>query len=89
MVITVSVSFHAPAGTILELLRDLPEVPVLRHPRKGRSTVGPIDLNSVEDGVRNKGTCSEGFPEADPLCNFTIFVDDLTLLKVKGWVRVH
>jgi len=33
VVVTISITFGVPTRTILELLRDLPEVPVISHPR--------------------------------------------------------
>lgn len=89
MIVTISDTLEAPTRTILELLRDLPEVPVLCHPLQGRSTIGGIDFEAVECGPCSQGDCSQGFPEADPLGHSLVFINNFTLLEAECGIRVH
>ena len=47
-VVTISVFFDTPAGTVLELLGDVPPVPVLGDPICRRGTITSVHLKDVE-----------------------------------------
>ena len=89
VIITISHCFEAPATTVLELLRDLPPVPVLSNPREGRCTISGVDLEEVESGSETKSAHGQGLPEADPFDNTAVLIDDLTLSEVECGIRVH
>ena len=89
MIITVPVAFELPAATILELLGDVPPVPVFCHPVVGRSTVSGIHLEEVEAGGESERAHGHGFPEADPLDDATVLINGLSLLEVERGIRVH
>ena len=89
MVITISIALEAPAGTILELLRNLPEVPVLRHPSKRWSTIASIDFEAVKCGPCTKSDTSKSLPEANPLGDSLVLINNFTLLETKRGIGVH
>ena len=89
VIITITFLFESPAAAILELLWDLPPVPVVSQPRKRGSTIGSINLESVETGAETKSAESKGFPEANPFNNSSILIDSLTLLKAECGIGVH
>ena len=62
VVVTISGTLEVPARTILELLRDLPEVPVFRHPRKRWCTISSIDFETVECRPCSKCYSSQSLP---------------------------
>ena len=89
VVITVTNALEAPTTAILELLGDLPPVPVLAHPAEARSAIGSVDLKDVEAGAETEGAESQSLPEAHPLDNAPVFVDSLAKLEVKRGIRLH
>ncbi len=89
VIITITFLFKSPATTILELLRDLPPVPVVGQPRKRGGTIGSIDFESVETGAETKSAESKGLPEAYPFNNSSVLIDSLTLLKAECRIGVH
>lgn len=89
MIVTISMTFKTPTWTVLELLRDLPEVPVLCHPTKRRCTITRIDFKYVKCGPWSESCSGDDFPESDPLSNFLILIDNLSLLEAKSRVRIH
>ena len=89
VVITVTDALESPATTILELLGDLPPVPVLAEPWKTRGAIGSVDLEDVEAGSETKGAESQSLPEAHPLDNAPILIDRLTELEVECGIRLH
>ena len=89
VIITVSVALEAPATSILELLWDLPPVPIIRHPVEGGCSIGRVDLKEVEAGSEAKSAHRHGFPEAHPLNYTTVLIDSLSLLEVERGVGAH
>jgi len=81
VIVTVSVGRKVPRASILELLGNLPPVPVFAHPGKRGSTVGSVDLEQVKSRGKTKSCDGHCFPEADPFDNFVIFINNLTKLK--------
>jgi len=89
MVITISNTFQAPSGTILELSWDIIPIPVVSHPLEGRSTVTFVDLENIESWRHTENSDGTGFPEFDPLANSSILINDLTFLEVEGSIWLH
>ena len=89
VIITVSVALELPATTILELLGNLPPVPILSDPAEGRCAIGSVDLEQVESGAETESAHGHGLPEADPFDDTAVFINDLTLLEVECWIGVH
>ncbi len=89
VIITVSVALELPATAILELLGDLEPVPVISHPVDGGRAVGCVHLEDVEAGSETESAHSECLPEADPLDDAAVLVDDLTLFEVERGIGAH
>jgi len=89
VIITISDALSVPAGTILELTRDIEPVPVVSHPIQRWSTVSLINFEHVESWTHTKNNESGAFPELNPFSNSSIFVDDIAHSHVEGGVRLH
>lgn len=89
VIVTVSDTFKVPAATILELLRDLPPVPVVGHPRQGGCTISCIDLENIESRRDTKDDSCQGLPEASPFNDSAVFINSFTLLEAKVSIRLH
>ena len=89
VIVTVPVALKGPSAAILELLGDLSPVPIVGHPVNGWSTIGSIHLKDVEAGSQSERAHGEGLPEADPLDDATVLVDDFTLFEVQGGIWAH
>lgn len=89
VIVTVSVRFEIPATTILELLGDLPPIPVVGHPACGRCTVSSVNFENVEARGKTKHDSGHGLPEASPFDNSTVLVNDFTLLETQVFIRRH
>jgi len=88
-VVTVSVFFNTPARTILELLRDSPPVPVFSHPIDRGRTITTVHLKYVEARGNTEHDCGHGLPEAGPLYNTTVLINDFALLEGECLIRFH
>lgn len=89
VVITVTNLFKAPATSVLELLRNLPPIEVVRHPAERRHSVALIALENVEARVSSESSDSHNFPESNPLNEFSVFINGLSLSEVKSRIRIH
>ena len=89
VIVTVSVALELPAAAILELLRDRMPVPVFGHPVDRWCAISGVHLKDVEARSKTESAHGECFPEADPLDDTTVFVDDLTLLEVERGIWAH
>lgn len=58
MIIWVSVTVKIPSRTILELLRNLPPIPLFRDPAKRWSTIGSINFKGIESWPSTKSYSS-------------------------------
>lgn len=88
-VITVSIFFNAPSGTILELLGDIPPVPVISNPVRAWCTVASVHLENVEGWGSTEHNCGHNLPEAGPFDDATVLVDDLALLEGEICIGFH
>jgi hypothetical protein len=88
-VITVSVFFDAPSGTILELLGNIPPVPVVSNPVRAWCTITSVHLEDVEGRGSTEHNCGHSLPEAGPFDDATVLVDNLTLLEGEICIRLH
>ena len=89
VIIAESCLFKTPAATVLELGRDLPEVPLLGHPLEGWCTISSIYFEGVEGGPSTNDNSGASLPEANPLSDFLVLIDGLSLLEVQCWIGVH
>lgn len=89
VVVTVTNALELPATTILELLGNLPPVPVVSNPAERGSAICSIDFKDVEAGAETKGAEGKSLPEAHPLDNTPVFVDGLTKLETERGIRLH
>jgi len=88
-VITVSVFFDAPSGTILELLWNIPPVPVVSNPVRAWCTIASVHLEDIEGRGCTEHNCGHSLPEAGPFDDATVLVDNLTLLEGEICIRLH
>lgn len=89
MVVTISSLFQWPTATVLELLGDLPPIPVICHPTQWRCTICCIHFKHIESWGHTKCNCCQSLPETSPFHNSTVFINDFALFKVKGCVWLH
>lgn len=88
-VVTISVFFDTPASTVLELLRNLPPVPVFGNPASGGGSVASVHFEDIESRGGSEGDSGHTFPEAGPLDHAPILVNDFSLFKVEICVGLH
>lgn len=89
VIITIPVSFKTPTWTILELLWDLPHIPVWGSPFQWWNTISCVDFKGIECRPCSKGNTTYDFPKLDPFTNFLILIDHFSLLEVQCWIRIH
>jgi hypothetical protein len=89
VVITVSVRLEVPSTTVLELLGNLPPVPVLGHPAQRRSSVSSVNFEQVETRGQTEGSESHGLPEANPFNNLVVFVNSFAVLEAESGIGLH
>jgi len=89
VIVAVSVRLQVPASSVLELLGDLPPVPIVSHPAGRRSTISSINFERVKSWHESKSAKSHCLPESSPLDNFVVFVNSFTMFEIQGGVWIH
>lgn len=73
----------------MELLGDLPPIPVVAHPRQRRCAISCVDFKHVEARRDTKGDRGGRLPKTGPLDHSTVLVDGLTLLEAEICIGLH